>query len=224
MDTRSTHPRPTPLSRLLDAPARPRKVTPLDAFKLARTRWLAGERIDVGRLARELGIGRATVFRWVGTRENLYGEVISQLFARVLARAQAEARGAGVARLLDMLARLLHALAGAPPLRRFVAEDPEFALRVLMSRHSPVQYRCTVAVRDQLDALVAAGELAPALPTDELAYIIVRVTESFLCRDVIDGADADIDAALRAIRILLAARPSPSLRAPASARRRRRGR
>ncbi len=205
--TQMDQPRVTPLSRLLDDERSVRRATPLDAFKLARKRWLAGERLDVGKIAQELGVARATVFRWVGTRENLYGEICSALFAKELARAVEGARGSGLARLIDTMERLLRSLASATPLRRFVAEDPEFALRVLTSRASPVQYRCTVAIRELLDQLVAAKTLTPALPTDELAYIVVRITESFLYRDVLTGADADIEAAIRAIRILLAATP-----------------
>jgi AcrR family transcriptional regulator len=197
------HPRPTPLSRLLDDDARPARATPLDAFELARRQWVAGERLDVGKLARALGVGRATLFRWVGSRENLYGEVISASFARDLSRAEQLARGTGTAHLLDTIAHLLRSLSLAAPLRRFVAEDPEFALRVLTSRHSPVQYRCCVALRERIDALAAAKLLVPALPPDELAYIIVRITESFLYRDVIDGERPDIEAAIRAIRLLL---------------------
>ncbi len=195
--------RRTPLSRLLDDEPAPRKVSPLDAFKLARSKWLAGERLDVGKLAGELGVGRATVFRWVGTRENLYGEICSALFQKELDRATSGAKGEGLDRLIDIMERLLRSLAGAPPLRRFVAEDPEFALRVLTSRHSPVQHRCTVAI----EKLIEENVDAPALPPDELGYIVVRITESFLYRDVITGERADIEAAISAIRILLSAAP-----------------
>ncbi|HEY5952087.1 MAG TPA: QsdR family transcriptional regulator [Kofleriaceae bacterium] len=186
-----------------------KRVTPLDAFKLARKRWLQGERIDVGKIASELGVGRATVFRWVGTRENLYGEICSALFQKQLELAQAGARGSGLDQLIDVMERLLRSLASAAPLRRFVAEDPEFALRVLTSRHSPVQRRCTVAITQLIDELAEAGDMNPALPSDELAYIVVRITESFLYRDVITGGEADIEAAIAAIRILLAAAPDP---------------
>jgi AcrR family transcriptional regulator len=214
LESRAAHPRPTPLSRLLDDDApTPRKVTPLDVFALARKKWLQGERIDIGRIAQELGIGRATVFRWVGSRENLYGEVCSALFTREMERAKSGAKGHGLARLLDLMERLLHSLATAAPLRRFVAEDPEFALVVLTSRHSPVQFRCTVAIRELIDELVTAGH-APALPPDELAYIIVRITESFLYRDVLTGAEADIETAIRAIRILLTAAPEARRKKP----------
>lgn len=182
-----------------------KRITPLDAFKLARARWLQGERLDVGKLAAELGVGRATVFRWVGTREHLYGEICSSLFQKELERAGAAARGTGLDHLLGTIERLLRSLAQATPLRRFVTDDPEFALRVLTSRHSPVQRRSVLAIKARIDEFAAAGEMEPALPSDELAYIVVRITESFLYRDVITGAEADIEAAIAAIRILLTA-------------------
>ena len=53
-----------------------RGPTPLDALELARRHWLAGERIDMGALARELGVSRATLYSWVGSKERLLGEVI----------------------------------------------------------------------------------------------------------------------------------------------------
>jgi len=108
--------------------------------------------------------------------------------------------------------RLLRSLAASPPLRRFVAEDPELAMRVLTSKASPVQYRSTVAVRELIDQLAATGAMNPALPTDELAYIIVRITESFLYRDVLTGTEADIETAIRAITILCTASPKPPKR------------
>jgi AcrR family transcriptional regulator len=178
-----------------------RRTTPLDAFHLARKKWLAGERLDVGKIAHELGIGRATVFRWVGTRESLYGEICSALFTKELDRAKSSAHGSGATRLVDVMERLLRSLATAAPLRRFVAEDPEFALRVLTSRASPVQARCTDSIRE----LFAELDLQTTLPADELAYIVVRITESFLYRDVLTGDAADIEAAIRALRILLSA-------------------
>jgi AcrR family transcriptional regulator len=211
LESRSNQPRQTPLSRLIDdAEPATRKATPLDVLARARSRWLAGERIDIGKIAQELGVGRATVFRWVGSRENLYGEVCSELFAKEIERARSKARGHGLARLVDIMEHLLRSLATAKPLRRFVAEDPEFALRVLTSRASPVQHRCTVAIREQIDEAVSGGHLVPALPPDELAYIIVRITESFLYRDVLTGDVADIEAAIRAIRVLLGAPVKPA--------------
>src|SRR5438874_5294237 len=103
--------RRTPLSRLVEDADRGRKTTPLDLLHLARKKFLAGERIDLGRLAAELGVARVTVFRWVGTRESLYGEVCSQLFQKEIDRAMHSARGEGLNRLLFAIAILLRSLA-----------------------------------------------------------------------------------------------------------------
>ena len=203
-----TQVRSTPLSRLLEGDDAVRtRATPLDVFRRARKKWIAGERLDIGRLAAELGVGRATVFRWVGTRENLYGEIISSGFATDLERAMREARGAGIERMFDGIGRLLRALVASPPLRRFVEEDPEFALRVLTSKHSPVQFRCVAAFEAAIVEQVAAGTMHPALPPHELAYLLVRIVEAFLYRDVITGGEPDVVTALSAIRILCLARP-----------------
>ncbi len=215
--------RPTPLAELLTARAVKVRATPLAVFELARKKWLAGERLDIGKLAEELGVGRATVFRWVGSREQLYGEVISSLFTLALERAQREARGVGLEYATAVTHRLLQLLLAAEPLRRFVQQDTEFALRVLMSRDSPVEQRCTQAVRALLATQVAAGHMQPAMELEALAYVVVRIGESFLYRDVLTGEAPDIDTATQAIRILYAARPEPRPRRRATRRARTRG-
>lgn len=207
-----TEPRVTPLSRLIDGDVEPTRVTPMDALALARKKWIAGQRIDLGELATELGIGRATVFRWVGTRENLYGEVIASLFAASLERALAEAKGTGLEHFFDALERVLLALVRSVPLRQFVEGDTEFALKVLTSKLSPVQHRCMQAFRDEIERHTAAGAMEPALPPEDLAYLLVRIVESFLYRDVITGAEPDMAMALQAIQILCRAKPEKKRR------------
>ena len=68
----------TPLQRQLagTATARP---TALDAFRLARRSFLAGDRVDMQALARALSIDRATLYRWVGSREQLLSEILWSL-------------------------------------------------------------------------------------------------------------------------------------------------
>ena len=207
----------TPLARMLDEPVARRRVTALDAFELAQKKWVAGERLDIGKLAEELGVGRATLFRWVGSRDQLYGEVISAAFAATIQWARRVSKGRGAALLTDVTRNLLGALTASKPLRTFVRQDPELALRIVMSSHSPVEGRCVDAVRALIDAEVAAGSLAPAMDTRSLAYVIVRIAESFLYRDVISGDDPDVATATKAIGLLFAAQ------APARRARKRRG-
>lgn len=186
----------------------PRKrVTPFDAFLLARSKWLSGERIDIGQLAGELGVSRATVFRWVGSREQLYGEILSGAYRRVARKAQRDAQGRGAERAADIMRRTMHILLGSAALRTFIEQDPEFAIRVLTSKSSPVQARTIQVEIEILSELVQKGEIDPALDIETLAYIIVRIGESFVYGDVISGHRPDVEKAVAAIRILVAAQP-----------------
>ncbi|MEY4509574.1 MAG: Tetracyclin repressor-like, C-terminal domain, partial [Pseudomonadota bacterium] len=49
-----------------------------------------------------------------------------------------------------------------------------------------------------------------ALDIDTLAYVIVRVSESFLYSDVISGREPNFEAASAAVRILCAAEGPPA--------------
>ena len=58
--------------------------------------WLKGERIHLAPLADELGIGRATLFRWVGNKDLLIGEILWSLYEPLWRQAMAETPGNGV--------------------------------------------------------------------------------------------------------------------------------
>jgi AcrR family transcriptional regulator len=179
--------------------------TVLDVFELAQAKWLAGERLDIGKLAEELGVGRATVFRWVGSKEQLYGEVISAAFAQTLEWARRASSGTGAKFLTEVTKNLVRALLASQPLRRFIQQDPEFAMRMVMSSSSPVEHRVISAVRSLIDAEVATGNLASAMDTQSLAYVIVRIAESLLYRDVITGELPDHETGTKAIVLMFTA-------------------
>jgi AcrR family transcriptional regulator len=197
----------TSLERALanDAPPAP---TPLDALRLAREKWLQGPRLDMSDLAAELGVSRATLYRWVGTKERLLGEVLWTFAEASIEDARAKARGTGADYLADAIERYMEAASNFAPLRRFVEQDPEYALKVVASKHSPMQRRSIAAMRDQLAEEVEKGTLHPALDLDDLAYVIVRIVESYLYSDVITGSEPDIGKAVDAIHALLNAPPA----------------
>jgi AcrR family transcriptional regulator len=72
------------------------RPTPADALRLARRTFLQQRRVDMNELALELGVGRATLYRWAGDRDRLLGEVMWSLAEPGLERAKAEAKGKGV--------------------------------------------------------------------------------------------------------------------------------
>jgi len=199
--------RSTALERAISDDGARRRPTPPDALRLARRRWLAGERLDMGGLARDLGISRATLYSWVGSRERLIGEVMWSFAQQGLGQAQTAATGSGADYVVDVFERFIHLNADFEPLRRFVAGDPELALRVLTSKDSPVQGRMIAAARELLAEQVDAGELKPGIEIGTLAYTLIRVAESFLYSDVITGSEPDVDKAVDVVRVLLGAGP-----------------
>src|SRR3954451_1213889 len=107
---------------------RPRRVTPYDALRAARRQWLAEQRIDMGALAGELGISRATLYNWVGDRERLTAEVVWSIAERTIEQGRKEAAGSGPEYLSQVIGGYLAGLAHYEPTRRFIERDPEFAL------------------------------------------------------------------------------------------------
>jgi AcrR family transcriptional regulator len=203
-------PPPTALERALARDGTTSRPTPMDALRLARSRWLAGERLDMGALADALRVSRATLYSWVGSREKLIGEVLWSFAEQGLTQARAAATGSGPERIVGVFQRFIHLNANFAPLRRFIEQDPELALRVLTSKRSPVQGRMIAAARELLAQQAAAGALTPALDLDTLAYTLIRVAESFLYSDVIAGSEPDVERAVAVVRVLLQSGPAGS--------------
>src|SRR5437588_8678848 len=131
----------TALERALAGEAEQVRSTPLDALQAARRMWLAEQRIDMGRLATELGISRATLYNWVGDRERLTAEVIWSIAERTIAEGRRRAAGTKAAYVSGVIEHYLARLAAFEPTRRFIERDPEFALRVLTGNRTPFQRR-----------------------------------------------------------------------------------
>jgi AcrR family transcriptional regulator len=211
--------RPTPLERALGAARSTPRATPLEALAAARRLWAAGERLDMGTLAQALRVSRATLYSWVGNRERLIGEVLWSFAEQGIAQARAAARSTGAAHVVDVFQYFIRLNADFAPLRRFIAEDPALALRILTSKDGPIQQRMIAACRALLEEQAAAAGFAPALDLDTLAYVIIRVAESFLYSDLITGNQPDVGKAVEVVRVLLGM-PASRRRPGASSRRR----
>jgi AcrR family transcriptional regulator len=193
----------TPLAEQLTQVERPAPAGPLDAFKLARRRFIDGDRVSMGELAAELGTSRVTLHRWVGNRDQLLGEILWSLAERTLSDARAATRTRGGRGVAEALGRFFDAVNRATFMQRFLEREPEIALRVLTTKNAPVQSRLVHTVREMLATEVDAGRLEPPMDLDDLAYIIVRLGESFVYTDVISGAQPNPAKAAQAIAVLL---------------------
>jgi AcrR family transcriptional regulator len=172
---------------------RPAAASRDDVLAAAMERYLRGDRIDVLAIAAALGLGRATIYRWFGSREGLIGAVLVRAAEPLLEEARAQARGVGAAALLDTFDRFNRSLADAPALRRFVEGERDAALRIITSGAGVVQPRIVAMIAAVIDDEVRAGRYSPAVEVDTLAYAIVKLAEAFLFNDAAAGMRGDVD-------------------------------
>lgn len=109
-----------------------RRPTEEDAVLLARELFLADERVDMNTLAGRLGVSRATLHRWVHTREHLLDEVLGRLAGEFLEEAYATAHEHPADAIPTLTLAIVHSTSGLEPLRGFVQREPELALRLLL--------------------------------------------------------------------------------------------
>ncbi|QQD18462.1 hypothetical protein I6N98_00875 [Spongiibacter nanhainus] len=176
---------------------------------LAQKQWLENAQLDLGALATELGIGRATVFRWAGSRDALLGEVIWSFHEPELQAALAATTLRGPALMSHMCRCSMQSVRDFEPMRRWTEKDPEYALRILSSESNVIFQRATAFTQALLDREQGDGFLQPVMDSAELARLLVRIETSFLFSDLACGQEPSIDSACTAIRVLTEAQPKP---------------
>jgi AcrR family transcriptional regulator len=193
----------TRLQRELVDGAGGRRPTPLDAFKLARRRFLAAERVDMSALAAELGINRVTLYRWVGSREQLLVEIVWSLGDRTLELVAREVHATGADRIVQVVTRFLELVISNAGMQRWLAEEGELAMRLLTLHDAGFQPRLIDAIERLLREEAEAGRLDLPVELRELAYVIVRLIESYTHLDMILGERPDARRAEPILRMLL---------------------
>jgi AcrR family transcriptional regulator len=184
-------------------PGRPAASTRQAALALAQQRFLAGERIDVQAIARDLGLARATMHRWFQTRDALLGETIAALAEWRVAAARTATPGNGAIALLATCDRINREFAGSHGLRALLMQEHERALRILTSSGGVVQPRVVAAVERIIDEEIAAGSFASPVAPGVLAYAIVRLGEAFIYNDAVVGIKGDVERLLEVEAALL---------------------
>jgi AcrR family transcriptional regulator len=192
-------------------PGRPPAASREEVLAAAMHRYLRGRRVDVRAIANELGLGRATIYRWFGSREKLIGEVLFGAAEPLLAEARAKARGRGGAALLDTFDRFNRSLADAPALRHFVEAERDAALRIITSGAGTLQPRIVASIAELIEEEIRAGTYEPPVETSTLAYAIVKLAEAFLFNDAVAGIRGDVDR-LREVEAALLGVPAPRKR------------
>jgi AcrR family transcriptional regulator len=182
----------------------PAPATPAAAFRAARRMFLQGRRLDMQALAADLGVSRATLYRWTGHRDQLLSDVLWTLSDDIFEQAKADhLEHTGAERLLAIFRQYLGVLVQARPLHVFLQQETHAALRILTSREAGVHPRTVRSLAELLRDEQEAGAFAPKSDLNSLAYAVVRVTEGFIYNDAIVAIEPEVERAAGIVALLL---------------------
>jgi AcrR family transcriptional regulator len=153
--------------------------------------YVNGRRVDVTVVARDLGVSRATIYRWFGSRDALIGEVVAIELERLIAAKRQAVTRRGAAGLVEVLDATNRSLAKSTALQRLLEQEPIGAMRLLTASDGIVQPRAVACVGELIRAEASAGTFDPPAEPDALAYAIVRLAEAFLYNDAAIGIRGD---------------------------------
>jgi AcrR family transcriptional regulator len=170
-------------------------------------RWIHdGRRLDMQGLADALGVSRVTLFRRVGSREELLSQALWLLTERMLETAAArweaerpegELHTPGTGRHINAM------VAQSTGLRRLLDDEPALTMRVLTDPRGRVQSGIVAFIEGLLRRDVAEFGLVTLIEPGALAYALVRLGESFLYADVLAARKPDVATANRLQQALI---------------------
>ena len=177
------------------------KISLTDRIVSTAARWIyEGRRVDMQGLADELGVSRVTLFRRVGSREELLSQALWRLTERMLelavARWEAE-RPEGELHTPGTIRHINAMVAGSAGLRRLLDDEPALTMRVLTDPRGRVQSGIVALNEELLRRDMAEFGLVTIIEPEALAYALVRLGESFLYADVLAARKPDVATANR---------------------------
>ena len=175
------------------------RPTASDATRLARRRWLDGQRVDMSAMAAELDVNRVTLYRWLGSREALLVDIVWALAEQTLADVDAEIGGRGAERVVAVVTSFTEVVIANQGMQRWLSDEGELAMRLLTRSDRGFQPRLI----DWVDGLLQREGVDLDADRREVAYVIVRVIESYTYLDLILGERPDARRAEPILRLLL---------------------
>ena len=182
-----------------------RRPKPQDALDLALATFRSEVRVEMGALAAQLGISQPTLYRWVGTREQLLDAVLERITDETVDGALDAARGDGDERVLDFLRRFADASGTFRAGHAFIAREPELALKLILSERRGVHRSATRGLRTIIGETRRAQE---ALALEERIDLMVQAGTALQWATIAAGDDPQIEGAIEVVRALLLAGPS----------------
>ena len=196
---------------------RPATASPDDVLALVTALYLDGQRVDITVVASRLGLGRATIYRWFGSRDALLGEVIARQLELLVARKRARVSRRGAAGLLEVLDRVNQTLTRSQAVRRLLEQERHGAMRMLTSSAGVVEPRAVACIQALIEEEMALSGYEPPADPATLAFALVHLRHAFLWNDATSGVRGDYER-LRAVQAALLGIPSKARRPRARTR------
>jgi AcrR family transcriptional regulator len=179
------------------------RATPAAAFQRAREGFRSGERLDMARLANELGIARATLYRWTGDRNRLLGDVARAEVETLIRHFDHNTPGRGIERFNRIAGDFLDAIASNPGLTAFLALEGDAGLRLITAPTGAVRPRIVTALAELIQREVDTGRYTAPDDPRLIADGIVSLGERFLYNGGDRTMNPDPQTAKRIIGLLL---------------------
>jgi AcrR family transcriptional regulator len=186
-----------------DERVRPR-ATPAGAFERAREYLRAGKRIDMVALAADLGVARATLYRWTGDRERLLADATwAEAHAVADHMLHRSRRKTGLARIQSVCVDFLDAFAGNEGVATFLEHERDAGLELLTRVNGGFRPRLVAWIADMIQAEIDAGRYRAPAHSTLLADGIITIGERFLHHGGDPDVTPDAASAGRMIAVLL---------------------
>jgi len=171
------------------------------ALRAATSAYLAGEPIDMKVLATQCGVGRATLYRHVGSRDRLLAVVLEQATIRTFNALQVPRRLHGTQKVIRQLEQFMVTVVRAEPIRALIDREPVVFMRLVLGP-GLVEEAATRLVQATIEA-----ELGGDLQIDAalLAQAIVRVCDSLMYAHLLNNTEPALAATIEILEVLLRA-------------------
>ncbi len=190
-----------------DAPGRAAgrsAVAPETVLRTARRVFLATGSLEMRAFARELGISRATLYRWCHGRDELLSEVFLSLARANLARVEGEIlTPPGALRVCEVHDLHIRRISESPSMRTFCRCEPEAASRLLLDANGSVHLGVTELLADFLRRQEELSDWRAPLGVETFARVVSRMSEAYIYADLIARDEPETDTPNLMLRLML---------------------
>jgi AcrR family transcriptional regulator len=179
-------------------------LPPETVLRTAQRSFLVTGSLEMRALARELGIGRATLYRWTHSREDLLSDVLLSLALANLRRVEDEVETPpGPVRICHVHDQHIRRISGNPSLRAFIHREPQVASRLLLDIGGKVHIGVTGALEEFLRRQEQLSEWRAPLGVEMFARVVSRMSEMYIYADLIGRGEPETRTPDMVLRLML---------------------